>query len=63
MQSLFGLFQTESHFERPGQLLNLGATQGPNEAGQLHLAETDEVVAQDPAFMFQALVDTDGDLS
>ena len=34
----------------------------PNEAGQLHLAETDEVVAQDPAFMFQAFVDTNRDL-
>jgi len=28
----------------------------------LHLAEAYEVVAQDPAFMFQALVDTERDL-
>jgi hypothetical protein len=61
--SRFGsLFQGESHFERPVQFLNLGASQRPNEAGQLHLAETYEVVAQDPAFMFQAFVDTHRDL-
>lgn len=56
------LLQCEGHFECPVQFLNLGAGQRSNEAGQLHLAETYEVVAQDPAFMFQALVDTDRDL-
>ena len=40
------LFQGEGHFERSVQFLNLGASQGPNQAGQLHLAETYEVVAQ-----------------
>ena len=59
---MVGLFQGEGHFERPVQFLNLGAREGTNEACQLHLAETDEVVAQDPAFMFQAFVDTDRDL-
>ena len=34
------LFQGEGHFKRSVQFLNLGASQGPNEAGQLHLAET-----------------------
>jgi hypothetical protein len=57
--SIAYLFQCQGHFERPVQFLNLGAGQRPNEAGQLHLAETYEVVAQDPAFMFQALVNTD----
>ena len=60
--SIAYLFQCQGHFERPVQFLNLGAGQRPNEAGQLHLAETYEVVAQDPAFMFQALVDTERDL-
>ncbi len=56
------LFQSKGHFERPVQFLNFGASEGANEAGQLHLAETDEVVAQDRAFMFHAFVDTDRDL-
>jgi hypothetical protein len=56
------LLQSERHFERPVQLLNLGVSEGPDEASQLHFAETDEVVAQDPAFMLQAFVDSDGDL-
>jgi hypothetical protein len=58
----YKLFQGEGNFERAVQFLNLGASQRPNEAGQLHLAETYEVVAQDPTFMLQAFVDTDGDL-
>jgi hypothetical protein len=49
---MVSLIQGESHLERSLQFLNLGASQGPNEAGQLHLAETYQVVAQDPAFMF-----------
>lgn len=53
------LLQSESHFEGSIQLFNLGASQRPNETCQLHLAETYEVVAQDPAFMFQALVYAD----
>ena len=56
------LLQCEGHFECPVQFLNLGAGQRPNEAGQLHFAEAYEVVTQDPAFMFQAFVDTDRDL-
>jgi hypothetical protein len=62
MHSPFGLFQSKSHFDRPVQFLNLGATQGPDEACQLRLAEAYEVVAQDPALMFQAFVDSDRDL-
>jgi hypothetical protein len=59
---MVSLIQGESHFERSVQFLNLGASQGPNEARQLHLAETHEVVTQYPAFMFQAFVYTDRDL-
>jgi len=56
------LFQSESHLERSIQFLNLGVSQGPNEPRQLHLAQTYQVVAQDPAFMFQPFIDTDRNL-
>ena len=56
------LFQRKSHFDCPVQFLNLRSTQRSDEARQLHLAEANEVVAQDRAFMFQAFVDTDCDL-
>jgi hypothetical protein len=45
MARLGSLFEGESHFERSVQFLKLGARQGPNEACQLHLAETYEVIA------------------
>jgi hypothetical protein len=57
------LLQGESHFEGSVQLLPLGARQGTDEAGQLHLAEAYEVIAEDPAFVLQAFVDADRDLS
>jgi len=43
MARLGSLFEGESHFERSIQFLKLGACQGPNEACQLHLAETYQV--------------------
>jgi hypothetical protein len=54
----FFLFQAKRHFERSIQLLNLGPSQRSNQACQLHFAQTDQVVAQYPAVMFHALVDT-----
>jgi len=48
----YNLFQGQGDFERAVQFLNLGASQRPNEAGQLHFAEAYEVIAQDPALMF-----------
>src|ERR1700731_4737554 len=57
------LFQRKSHFYCPVQFLDLGARERSDELGQLHLAETYQVVAQNPAFMLQTFADVDGDLS
>jgi hypothetical protein len=56
------LFQSKSHLQRPIQFTELGASERPNEACQLRFAEAYEVIAQNPALMFQAFVDTGGDL-
>ena len=58
----FFLFQAKRHFERSIQLLNLGPSQRSNEACQLRFAQIHQAVAQDPAFMFQALVDANQNL-
>ena len=56
------LSQREGHLERAVQFFHLGARQRSDEMAQLHFSQAYKVVAQNPAFVFQAFLNADRNL-